>query len=86
MKWRFPGLSELNQYKIQWQLTHLGSEASKCPFFWARERETSLFMIDFTYLFQAEILCHIWKPPSLSELTPIIFHMELSHLGLEASI
>ena len=22
-----------------------------------------------------------WRPPSLSELTPIIFYMELTHLG-----
>ena len=28
----------------------------------------------------------IWRPPSLSELTPIIFNMELSHLGSEAFI
>ena len=26
-----------------------------------------------------------WTPPSLSELTPIILNMELTHLGLEAS-
>ena len=25
------------------------------------------------------------RPPSLSELTPIIFNMELTHLGSEAS-
>ena len=28
----------------------------------------------------------IWRPPRLSELTPILFHMELTHLGSEASI
>ena len=27
-----------------------------------------------------------WRPPSLSELTPFIFKMELTHLGPEASI
>ena len=27
-----------------------------------------------------------WRPLSLSELTPIIFNMMLTHLGLEASI
>ena len=26
-----------------------------------------------------------WRPPSLSELTSIIFHMELTHFGFEAS-
>ena len=32
------------------------------------------------------ILCFTnWTPPSLSDLTPIIFHMELTHLDLEAS-
>ena len=29
---------------------------------------------------------HIWKRPSLSELTLIIFNMELTHLDLKASI
>ena len=28
----------------------------------------------------------IWRPPSLSELTPIIYDMVLTHLGSEASI
>ena len=28
----------------------------------------------------------IWRAPSLSELTPIIFDMELTHKGLESSI
>ena len=27
-----------------------------------------------------------WRPPSLSELSSIIFNMELAHLGSEASI
>ena len=27
-----------------------------------------------------------WRPPSLSELTPIKFNTGLTHLGLEASI
>ena len=27
----------------------------------------------------------IWSPPSLSELTEIIFHIELTHLGSGAS-
>ena len=26
-----------------------------------------------------------WRPPSLSELTPMIFNMRLTHLGSEAS-
>ena len=28
----------------------------------------------------------IWRPPSLSELNPIIFNIELTHLGSEVSI
>ena len=28
----------------------------------------------------------IWRPQSLSELTPITFDIELTHLGLETSI
>ena len=28
----------------------------------------------------------IWRPPSLCELTPIIYNMELTHLGFEAFI
>ena len=28
----------------------------------------------------------IWRPPSLIELTPIIFNMELTYLGSGASI
>ena len=27
-----------------------------------------------------------WRPPSLSELTPIVFNTGLTHLGSEASI
>ena len=30
--------------------------------------------------------CFIWRPPSLSELTPIILNIELTYLGKEASI
>ena len=30
--------------------------------------------------------CCIWRPSSLSELSPIRFHMELIHLDFEASI
>ena len=29
---------------------------------------------------------YIWKPPSLSELTPMIFNTDLTHLGSEAFI
>ena len=31
-------------------------------------------------------LFFIWSPQSLSELIPIIFNLEFTHLGLEASI
>ena len=34
--------------------------------------------ISFTYI-------QLWRPPSLSELTPMIFDMGLTHLGSEAS-
>ena len=33
-----------------------------------------------------EFSYRIWRSPSLSELTSIIFYMELTHLGLDASI
>ena len=29
---------------------------------------------------------NIWRPPTLSELTPMMFNMGLTHLGSEASI
>ena len=29
---------------------------------------------------------YIWRPPSLSELSPMIFSMGLTHLGSEATI
>ena len=29
---------------------------------------------------------NIWRPPSLSELTPMLFNMGLTHLGSETSI
>ena len=29
---------------------------------------------------------YIWRPPSLSELTPMLFNTGLTNLGLEASI
>ena len=32
------------------------------------------------------IYINIWSPPSLSELTPMIFNTRLTHLRLEASI
>ena len=37
----------------------------------------------------AKLKCDVvyinWRPPSLSELTPMIFDMRITHLGLEAS-
>ena len=38
-----------------------------------------------TFNFQKTIKYN-WRPPSLSELTSIIFNMELIHLGSESSI
>ena len=29
---------------------------------------------------------HIWRPPSLSDLTPITLYMELNHFDLDATI
>ena len=29
---------------------------------------------------------HIWRPPSISELTPMIFNTVLTHLGSKAAI
>ena len=45
-------------------------------------------MICISLLIKIHILmkCFIWRPPSLSELTPMIFNTGLTHLGLEASI
>ena len=43
----------------------------------------------FIYLQQNYIIIlnvHKWRPPSLNKLTPVIFHMELTHLGSKASI
>ena len=40
------------------------------------------FLAKTIYIF---IMKYIWKPLSLNELTQIIFNMELTHLGLEAS-
>ena len=40
------------------------------------------FYEEFKNLGQAN---YNWRPPNLSELTPIIFNMELTHFGLEAS-
>ena len=31
------------------------------------------------------MIVHIWRPPSLSELTAMIFNTELTHLGSVAS-
>ena len=32
------------------------------------------------------LIAFIWRPSILSELTPMIFNTELTHLGLEASV
>ena len=37
------------------------------------------------FSFKNEIIKNIWRPPSLSELTPMIFNTGLTHLGSEAS-
>ena len=42
------------------------------------------FLFWYFHIF-LEFLVEIWRPPSLSELTSIIFNMELIHLGSEAS-
>ena len=47
--------------------------------------ETSFDLI-FILLISLLKVNDFWRPPSLSELTPIIFDRELTDLGLEASI
>ena len=37
-------------------------------------------------IFHSKFIINIWRPPSLSELTPMVFNSELTHLGLGASI
>ena len=34
---------------------------------------------------QTKLISNKWRPPSLSELTPMIFNTELTHLDSEAS-
>ena len=71
-------------------LTHLGSEASNQSVDWSNKNiDLSLtikkrkinknILISFSQII-------IWTPPRLNELTPIIFDMELTHLGSETSI
>ena len=40
----------------------------------------------FRHILKITIFSDIWRPPSLNELTQMIFNMELTHLGSEASI
>ena len=41
---------------------------------------------DFKLKYEIEYICLIWRPTSLSELTPMIFNVGLTHLRWEASI
>ena len=41
----------------------------------------------YIYIFYSNLTyIDIWMSPSLNKLTPIVFNMDLTHLGLEASI
>ena len=40
----------------------------------------------YAQLSSNSIVDNIWRSPSLSELTPMVFNMGLTHLGLEAFI
>ena len=45
------------------------------------------FAFSYDHFFVVHIkINNIFKPPSLSELTPMILDMDLTHLGSEASI
>ena len=44
------------------------------------------YIIFLLFLFYMRYKCLIWRPPSLSELTPMIFNMGLTHSGSESSI
>ena len=54
-------------------------QVKKCTFFY------SDLMVFCSFIMTVK-LQYIWRPPSLSELTPMIFNMGLTQLGLEASI
>ena len=40
----------------------------------------------YRFVYNLDISLFVWRPPSLSELIPIIFDMELPHLNSEAYI
>ena len=44
----------------------------------------SSYIVKFDTVYQILITNYHWRPPSLSELTPILCNMELTHFGLEA--
>ena len=50
------------------------------------EYSIELFVANRLLYFNGSSTLMIWWPPSLSELTPIMFYKELTHLGLEVSI
>ena len=43
-------------------------------------------MVIVTLTFLWKMLIDIWRPPSLNELTPMLFDNGLAHLGSETSI
>ena len=49
------------------------------------QENLSLISLSYKVFLRNGFLEDKWRPPSLSELTPIIFNMELTHLGTEAS-
>ena len=48
--------------------------------------QTPKKILKIVYTFDQIHIKIIWRPPSLSGLTPIIFSLESSHYGSEASI
>ena len=45
-----------------------------------------LFLITILSFKKSKLIGYIWTPPSLSELSSMIYDMELTHLGSEAFI
>ena len=71
--WRPPSLSELTPIILNMELTHLGSVASISHDWSLRYYISQNYLIsilDFQSLLKEFI---IWRPPSLSEITPIIY-------------
>ena len=73
------GSEDLGPESLRLSLTRTQNEMTKI----ANTLEKGEYDFDGT---TEEKVCFIWRPPSLNELTLMIFNMGLTHLGLEASI